>query len=130
MKQYHLFIIYLISLLFIISSCSSQDDDEIRSTTYYLCREVWVSFYYDYNVEYRHTLQFYKDGSGKETFTRFYFNQPEVEEYTFIWRWTSNKYTSIEMEYGSTDFLYFEGVSVGNRLTGILDGDFVQFDKY
>jgi len=129
MKRFYLHIIPLLCLLFCMNSCTPPDDDEIKSVTYYLCRNTWTNYYFENNVECTQTLQFNENGTGKELFARYYSDYPEYTEYTFQWRWTSESYNTIELEYGPYDFIYFESVRVSDRLSGFFDGIHMYFDK-
>lgn len=120
--------LWLILLLSLLNCSPPEDDENIYSSTYYLCRTSWIAFFS--NGESTQHLFFYEDGSGKEIFTDYFSTGPVYEEYKFRWQWYPDN-TSIEMQYESGTFIYFDDVQVStDYLNGFFDGYYTEFERY
>lgn len=134
-KKINLNFLFLLFILSMTSSCINIEDgfdDDSYGTNYYLCRTSWVDYYTSqYGLECKQVLTFYKDGTGMESVTTYYPAVPVTEDYRFSWYWTSGYFTTIAIEYGPNDRIFFDQVSVQySRMTGSLDGSRVEFQPY
>lgn len=127
-------LVWLLSVILLagLSSCVDDNASWREERTYLLCNQVWVDYYVDdYGIDSEQILEFDPRGYGWETIIHYYRGGTEIKEYEFLWEWENDRYTSIYIEYGRYDYLYFDNVSVTHtRLRGYFDGIWVEFQPY